>query len=68
MVEEHRFAPRDHEGRPMLWAPYEMGTTEGATYEMALTCVNGHVTYDREIKWFEKPISGPPLLSRRGAR
>jgi hypothetical protein len=64
MVEEFRFAPRDDEGRPMLYAPYEMGTTQGVRYETTVTCVNGHVTRTDEINWFDKPREGPPLLPR----
>ena len=64
VVEEFRFAPRDDQGYPMLWAPYEMGTTNGVRWQNTLTCVNGHVTTKDEIRWFDKPHEGPPLLPR----
>src|SRR6185503_19477360 len=55
-TEEHRFAPRDDEGRPMLYMPYEMGVTGGLTYQTTVTCENGHVWYPEPvIKWFDKP-------------
>jgi hypothetical protein len=65
-VEEHRFAPRDHDGRPMIFMPYEseMGTTGGLTYETTVTCENGHVTTKRDVRWFDKPRQGPPILPR----
>ncbi len=64
MVEDFVFAPKDNDGRPMLYAPYEMGETHGARYETQLTCVNGHTTYSDRIKWFDKPQPGP-ILPRR---
>lgn len=64
-VEEHRFAPRDDEGRPMLYMPYEAGFTGGLTYQMKVTCENGHTWYpDPVTKWFDKPHEGPPILPR----
>jgi hypothetical protein len=64
VVEEFRFAPRDSEGRPMLYAPYEMGTTNGVRHQITVSCVNGHVTTTDKIEWYKKPREGPPLLSR----
>lgn len=64
-VEEYRFAPRDSEGRAMLYAPYEseLGTTHGVRYETKIVCRSGHVWYapDR-IEWFDKPQTGSSLL------
>ena len=44
MIEEHRFAPRDSEGFPMLYAPYEMGETHGATYRTTIVCANAAIS------------------------
>ncbi len=43
-VGEHRQAPRDDDGRPILYAPYEMGTVIAREFETTITCVNGHAT------------------------
>lgn len=64
MVEDFVFAPRDQDGGPMLYAPYEMGETHGARWERVVTCENGHTSRTSEIKWFDKPVSGP-ILPRR---
>ena len=66
VVEEFRFAPRDDDGRPMLYMPYdsELGTTGGVRDEITLTCENGHVTTTDRIRWFDKPVKGMPLLPR----
>lgn len=64
IVEEFRFAPRDDQGFPMLYAPYEMGTTNGVRRQTTLTCVNGHVTTSDKMEWYDKPYQGPPLLAR----
>lgn len=53
VVEEFRFAPHDDQGRPMLYAPYELGEIKGARYEQILTCENGHVTVTDKIRWFD---------------
>jgi hypothetical protein len=66
VVEEFRFAPKDEEGRPMLYMPYEMGTTEGLRYEKTFICENGHKNFvEDKIVWLDKPISGPPMLGRK---
>ena len=63
MIEEHRFAPRDSEGFPMLYAPYEMGETHGATYRTTIVCGNGHTWFSEPVlKWFDKPFTGSPIL------
>lgn len=63
-VEEFRFAPRDSDGRPMLYAPYnsEQGTTGGILYRTTVTCENGHVAEHEDITWFDEPHKGPPIL------
>lgn len=64
-VEEFRFAPRDDEGRPELWSPYgdPRGTTHGVRDQITVTCENGHITTRDEIRWFDQPRTGPPMLS-----
>lgn len=66
-VEEHRFAPRDPDtGEVWLWAPYEMGTTSGMTYQVTVVCENGHTWRPEPMtKWFDNPKPGPPILGRR---
>lgn len=64
VVEEYRFAPRDEDGRPQVYAPYdsECGSTHGVRHEISLTCENGHITTTDEIEWFKTPRVGPPIL------
>ena len=67
-VEEFRFAPRDHEGRPMLYAPPEMGETHGERWETTVVCENGHVIVKDDIRWFDQPRKGPPSLPSGASR
>lgn len=66
-TEEHRSAPRDPDtGEIWLWAPYEMGTTVGLTYETTVVCENGHAWHpEPTTRWFDDPKQGPPLLAKR---
>lgn len=66
-IEEFRFAPRDADGRPMLHASYdsEQGTTAGIRYRVTVICENGHITEHEDMRWFDEPRKGPPLLRGR---
>lgn len=69
-VEEFRFAPRDGNGMPMLYAPYdsEQGTTEGLRYRTTVTCENGHITEHDAIHWFDESLKGAPILPSGSSR
>ena len=55
MIQEHRQAPRDNDGIPMLYMPYETGEVFAREFEYRITCENGHVTRSTGFREVDPP-------------